>query len=192
MRSELAYNGCMDISTLKVILIHGNGGITAQDNWYPYVQKELERFGLKVIARDFPDAQLARKEYWLPFLKNECGADENSILIGHSSGAIAAMRFAEENRIFGSVLVAAYYTDTGYETERQSGYFDAPWNWEAIKNNQNWIIQFASQNDPYFSVEEPRLVHEKLGTEYYEYKNRGHFFDLQLPELVETVKRKLA
>jgi len=37
--------------------------------------------------------------YWLPFLKDELKADEYSILIGHSSGSIAALRFAEENNI---------------------------------------------------------------------------------------------
>ena len=76
---------------MKVILIHGNGGSTASDIWLPWLERELTRLGLEVINRTFPDNVKARATYWLPFL-DELGADENTILIGHSSGAEAAMR----------------------------------------------------------------------------------------------------
>ncbi len=180
----------------KIILLHGNNGGkepggTAQDYWFSHTQREFERSGLHVVAKNFPDPMIARMDIWLPFLKNECGADEHSILIGHSSGAIAAMRYAEKNRILGTVLVGAYYTDIGDEIERQSGYFDSPWNWSAIRNNQQWIIQFASIDDPFFPIEEPRFVSKQLQSEYHEFKNRGHFFETEFPELVETVKRKI-
>src|SRR5581483_3763009 len=102
---------------MKVILIHGNGNSTPQDNWLPYVKKELEKKGIKVIARQFPDVPLARESYWLPFLQHDLHADENTVIIGHSSGAVAAMRFAEHNKLLGSVLVGAMYTDLGIETE---------------------------------------------------------------------------
>ncbi|MFH1670275.1 MAG: alpha/beta hydrolase [Patescibacteria group bacterium] len=180
----------------KIIFLHGNNGGegdggAAQDYWFPYAKREFEKFGLEVITKDFPDPKIARQSIWLPFLKDECGADEHSILIGHSSGAIAAMRYAENNKILGSVLVGTYYTNVGDENERRSGYFDVPWGWSAIRKNQQWIIQFASVDDPFFSVEEPRFVSEKLQTEYYEFTDRGHFFDLEFPELVEVVKGKV-
>jgi uncharacterized protein len=43
-----------------------------------------------------PDPMRARKDIWLPFIKNDLKSDENTILIGHSSGAEAAMRLGEE------------------------------------------------------------------------------------------------
>ena len=36
---------------------------------------------------------------WLPFMKDELGVDENTIIIGHSSGACAAVRFAETHKV---------------------------------------------------------------------------------------------
>lgn len=176
----------------KIIFLHGNGGEGVGHYWFPYAAREFRKLGFEVVAKDFPDAHLARKSIWLPFLRNECGVDEHSILIGHSSGAIAAMRWAEKNQIFGSVLVGAYYTDTGVENERLSGYFDNPWDFPAIRRNQQWIIQFASVDDPFFPVEEPRLVSRELGTEYHEFTNRGHFFEKEFPELIEAVKKKLS
>ena len=136
---------------LKAIIVPGNGDDNPEDKWFPYVQKELTKLGIETINVKFPDPILARKEYWLPFLK-KLGADKNTILIGHSSGAIAAMRFAEKNKIFGSVLVGSYVSHLNNEDEKKSGYFDTPWNWSIIKNNQNWIIQFASTNDPFIPI----------------------------------------
>lgn len=183
------------MKSTKVILIPGNGGSTPEDNWFPYLEKELSKLGLVVINKQFPDSVLARQEFWLPFIK-ELGADENTILIGHSSGAIAALRFAEKNKILGTILVGAYYTDLGNESEKKSGYFKNPWDWELIKNNQSWIIQFSSTDDPFIPIEEARAVHKNLQTDYHEYHNKKHFgcgaeTILEFPELVESLKKKL-
>ena len=74
---------------MKAILIHGNGGGTAGDIWLPWLERELTRLGLEVINQTFPDNVRARARYWLPFIES-LGADEHTILIGHSSGAVAA------------------------------------------------------------------------------------------------------
>ena len=159
---------------IKVIIIRGNGVSVPSDNWFPYLEKELGVLGFDVKNKNFPDEVLAREKYWLPRIK-ELGADENTILVGHSSGAVAAMRFAEKNKILGSVLVGACYTDLGDEDEKKSGYYNCSWEWEKIKNNQQWIVQFASTDDPYIPIEEARHISENLGTEYHEYTDEGHF-----------------
>lgn len=187
----------MSSKNIKIIFIPGNGGgsILSPDGWFPYLKLEFEKLGLTVIAKDFPDPELARAQYWLPFLKNELKADENTILIGHSSGAEAAMRFAQENKILGSILVGACYTDLEIETEKISGYYNHPWDWEKIKDNQSWIVQYASLDDPWIPIAEARYVHEHLDTEYYEYTDQGHFggdrVKLEFPEIVRNIKGKL-
>ena len=129
-------------------------------------------------------------------LKNELKADQDTILIGHSTGAIAAMRFAENHKIFGSVLVGTYNTDLGIEGEKLSGYFNRPWDWPTIKNNQQWIIQFSSTDDPWIPIDEARFVHEKLDSKYYEFTNQGHYggdYNKQkFPELVHAIRNKLS
>lgn len=176
---------------IKAIIVPGNGGDSYISRWRPYLKAELEKLNISVINVDFPDPVLASMKFWLPFL-NQLGADENTILIGHSSGAEAAMRYAEENKILGTVLIGACHTDLGLQNEKDAGYYDEPWQWDKIKANQNWIIQFHSTDDTFIDVDEARFVHEKLGSEYYEYTNRGHFLEgTEFPELVEAVKRKL-
>ena len=180
---------------IKVIFIHGNGGSSPDDHWFPYLKTELEKLGLQVIAQQFPDSIKARSFYWLPFLKDVLNADENSIIVGHSSGALCAMRFAQSNKILGSVLIAAMHTDLGIQSERLSGYFDTPWDWQKIKDNQQWIIQFASTDDPWIPICEPRFVHQKLNSQYHEYTNQGHFGDdrnkKEFPELLAAIIKKV-
>lgn len=180
---------------IRAILIHGNGNSKPTDNWLPYLKRELEKMGLKVDAPQFPDTELARAAYWLPFLAKDLQADKNTIIVGHSSGAIAAMRYAETHQILGSALIGAYYTDLGYQTEKLSGYFDTPWNWEAIKKNQKWIIQFAGANDPWIPIKEAHVVRDRLSTDYYESPDQGHFggdyYKETFPELLEALRSKL-
>lgn len=182
----------MQISEVKIILIHGNDTMRWSHAWLPWAKQELEKLELNVVAETFPDSILARKQYWLRFLKEYLHADENTIIIGHSSGAVAAMRFAEENKLLGSILISPCYTDLGIEAEKQSGYFDGPWDWKTIKKTQKWIVQFASKDDPFIPVGEFQRIHKKLETEYHEFENRGHF-NVQdaFPEIIEVIKRKL-
>ncbi len=175
----------------KAILIHGNGGSTAGDHWLPWLERELERIGLTVINRTFPDNVRARAEVWLPFIE-ELGADEHTILVGHSSGAVAAMRYAETHRLLGSVLVGVCHTDLGDAGEAASGYYGRPWQWERIRGNQKWIAIFQSTDDPLIPATEARFVTSQLKCSYFESTDRGHFVDSrEFPEIVRFVRGQL-
>ena len=180
---------------MKAMIIPGNGDTDISENWFPYVKSALEKLDITVIAKNMPDPELARKEYWLPFIEQQLAGDSNAILIGHSSGAVAILRYLEKHKAQGAVLVGVCYTDLGEESERKSGYFDEHWRWERIKKNATWIIQFASTDDPFIPIKEARYVQAKLNTEYHEYSNQGHMGadvnKLEFPELVEAVKKKL-
>ncbi|MFC1687093.1 RBBP9/YdeN family alpha/beta hydrolase [Patescibacteria group bacterium] len=186
----------------KIILIHGNGGGTGTDYWFPYVKAQFESLDIPVIAETFPDSVEAKAAVWLPHLE-KLGADEHTILIGHSSGAVATLRYAENHKLYGSVLVGVNHTDLGLESEKISGYYDHPWKWDVINKNQKWIILFASKDDPYIPIDEPRYIHRQLKCEYNEYTDKGHFGTVdskrgydrpmtEFPELVASVKGKLS
>ncbi len=181
---------------MRIMLVPGNGNADVHSEiWYPWIADRLRSLGLDVIAENMPDADLARKEYWLPFIEKQLEGDSNPILIGHSSGATASMRYAETHKLLGAVLISACYTDLGYESEKASHYFDDPWQWERIKENTGWIVQFHSLNDPYVPIGEARFIAARLGSEYKEYLDQGHFSSdvekIEFPELLEILKKKL-
>jgi predicted alpha/beta hydrolase family esterase len=106
-------------------------------------------------------------------------ADENTVVVGHSTGALLVMKLLETHRIHGAILVAAAHTDLGDEGERASGYFDTQWDWEAMKPNATFIHQFHSADDHLIPVAEARFVAEQLkgGNHVYEeLDGYSHFF----------------
>jgi hypothetical protein len=176
---------------VKAILIHGNGGCTAADCWLPWMERELNALGVDVINHTFPDNVKARAEVWLPYLES-LDADEETILIGHSSGAVAAMRYAETHRLLGSVLVSVCHTDLGDAFEAASGYYREPWQWHRIRENQQWIAIFNSTDDPLIPVAEARHVAAQLKCSYFEFQDRGHFTgSREFPEALDYIRRQV-
>ena len=180
----------MHRSGVKAIFVHGNGGCTAGDIWLPWLERELTALGVDVINQTFPDNVKARASIWLPHLES-LGADQHTIIVGHSSGAVAAMRYAETHRLLGSILVGVCHTDLGDRFEAASGFYAAPWRWEEIRRNQRWIAIYNSTDDPHIPIAEPRLVAAQLRCSYFEFTDRGHFDQQRFPEIVEFVRPKL-
>lgn len=178
---------------IKVIFIHGNDSMSWSFAWTPWLKDELKKLGLEVVFETFPDSILARKKYWLPFLKNYLKADERSLLIGWSSGAVAAMKYAEKNKIFGSILISPSYTDLGLEDEKISGWYDEPWIWNEIRKNQDKICLMYSKNDEFIPLKEFNHIKKNLTPdEVYEFEKNGHFMKQdKFPEIVECVKKIL-
>ena len=72
-------------------------------------------------ARTFPDPHAAKEEVWLKFLREDLKCDADTVLVGHSSGAVACMRLLESTELAGAVLVSACHTDLGDAGERAAG-----------------------------------------------------------------------
>ena len=163
----------------RVVIVPGNGcGDVTESNWYAAVARDLEathRFS-EIVLRDMPDPELARESIWLPFMAGELKCGPDTIVIGHSSGAIAGMRFLEQHKLAGLVLVAAYHTDLGMNSERLAGYFSRPFMWDRIRSNAGWIMQLHSSDDPFIPRSEADFVAERLHSDYTCYDDRSHFF----------------
>ena len=183
----------------RAIIIPGNG-LDEDDNmnevmWYGWAAKHLAKeFRLSVPLKTFPDPLYAHEEIWKAFAKDELDLDENTIIIGHSSGAACALRLMEEVRSAGCILVSGYDSDLGDDLERESGYFNRPFNYEKMRENTPWIIQFHAENDHLVPVDAARKVAKSLEkVKYVEHKKSGHFqFDTAewlIDELRETLAK---
>lgn len=170
---------------MKIVLIPGMGcAPVMRSNWYLWFANEMRKKpNVEVVLRDFPDPNRCRESIWIPFLQNEIGLDENTIVIGHSSGAACAMRLLENEavgKLQGAILVAAAYTDLGDEGERLSEYFNRPWDWNKMKLGANKIHCFHGSDDPLIPVSEARYIAEKMSGnnfQYTEMSGMSHFFN---------------
>lgn len=182
-----------------IMLIPGNGGSHIEtDHWYAWVRGKLIGQGYHVIASDMPDPVAAHASVWLPHIAKTLAHTPDAIIIGHSSGGVAALRYLETHRLTGAIVIGINYTDLGDISEQESGYYATPWQWDKIKAHANWIVQFASTDDPYIPLVEPRFIHEQLNTEYHELPGRGHYMldhsslNRTFPEIIEVMHQKTA
>jgi predicted alpha/beta hydrolase family esterase len=174
----------------RFIYIHGNGTEHWSFAWAKWLKDELDKRGFDTFFETMPDSVIARAEYWLPFLENHVGVGENDVLVGWSSGAVAAMRYAETHKIAGSVLVSPCYTDLGDDLEKQSGYYNAPWQWDAIRANQQKIALVYGDDDPFIPQAEFEYIAGAIRPEVYKTHGGGHFIDQQtFPELLAYIDK---
>ncbi|WSQ23962.1 alpha/beta hydrolase [Streptomyces zaomyceticus] len=181
---------------MRIVLIHGNAGASVEGIWFPYLRRELEALGHRVVAETFPDPIKGRMRFWLPYLTDVVRPDENTVIVGHSSGALAAFRYAETAPLLGTFAVAGHHTDCGFELERRSGFFDRPWDWDAIRANQRFIAQFHSKDDPWVPFEVAEELHELTGSDFTAMDGMGHFGSYEqrmetFPELLDAIRRRL-
>jgi predicted alpha/beta hydrolase family esterase len=182
----------------KVIIVPGNGGSgdIRDSNFYGWAEHQLKTSTSPIfnvimpsVRGGMPDPYYARRNIWIPYILNDLKCERNTVLIGHSSGSVAALKIAEVQKLKGLVLIATYDHHMDDEMEAASGYFDEPFNWELIKQNCGFILQFAGVKDRLVPIDMQRKVAEYLKpkVEYFE-MNRDHFFEPPFDELISAIK----
>lgn len=138
--------GNMAVPTVvRVAIVPGNGAGNVIDcNFYGWLRDKLKPHVQEVMLKNMPDPVTARESKWLPFMEQQLKCDDQTVIVGHSSGAAAAMRYVETHQVAGLVLVGAYVSDMGDRNEAASGYFNRPWKWDVIKKNAGFIIQVGA------------------------------------------------
>ena len=171
---------------MKVILIPGMGCTPViRSNWYAWFAKEMnKRDNVECDLQNFPDPYKCRESIWLPHVEKLVEDPENTVIVGHSSGAACAMRLLEkatEKPFAACILVAAAYTDLGDEDERLSEYFNRPWDWNRMAQGASKIVLFHGTDDHLIPVKEARHIAQQLSSvshfEFLEMAGKSHFFE---------------
>jgi hypothetical protein len=194
----------MKASLPTVIICPGNGcSNIRQSNWYGHLFERLTELSIPCICEDFPDPNKARRDRWVPFIRKlavEKTEDEaNIILVGHSSGAQAVLRYTEEYSCRAAVLVSATFTDLGDAGERASGYYPTlgpdgailsnDYRFDEMKLNCPVFHEFHSDDDPFIPLYEAEKIRDGLGLRdtYHMLPGRSHFFE-PFPELLQLLR----
>ena len=179
-----------------VLIIHGSYG-SPDENWFPWLKKELERLDCRVFVPKFPTPKNQNLESWLKvFNEYKKYLDKNSILIGHSLGCAFILSLLERLniRIKAAFLVAGFIDFIGndyFDTINRT-FIKKKFDWEKIRKNCKYFFAYSSDNDHYMPLSMGEELAKKLNAKLKIIKNAGHFNEksgyLKFEILLEDVK----
>ncbi len=182
----------------RAFLVHGWEG-SPDNNWFPWLKKELENRGFEVFVPAMPGSEKPVKSVWLKTMQELVkNPDENTYLVGHSMGCQAIQRYLDNLEegvvIGGAFLVAGWINDpmwegrTEEEMEVVHDWFDTPKDYKKIKSHCKKFVSIFSTDDPFIlktNWDEARGI---LGVKVILIENKSHFDDeagvTELPELL--------
>lgn len=160
----------------NVFIFHGVGG-HPQENWFPWLEKQLQASGQNVIIPQFPTQENQTLENWLAVLEqyNE-QLTPDSILVGHSLGVPFTLNVLEKYQVTATFLVAGFVGVAGNEFDDSMKTFaQREFDWDAIRKNCQHFTLYHSDNDPYIALDKPQRIADSLEMNITLVKGAGHF-----------------
>jgi uncharacterized protein len=166
-------------ATWRVIIVHGLRSHPA-DCWFPWLKQALEKREFAVRVPRMPNPAAPEMKKWVAVIARAVGEpDERTILVGHSLGVIALLRYLETlqngERVAGLVSVAGRVMGKPYKRYGVSSFFQSPIRWNALKRRAKKFIGIYSIDDPLVSTENGKIFARKLGAQLLFVQNKGHF-----------------
>lgn len=151
---------------MKFIIIHGTKG-SPESNWFPWLKSELRALDHEVIVPQFPTpVGQSLDSWWQHFEKYVGQLDDNTVLVGHSIGAVFVLRVLEQvqAKIAAAALVAPFIGALGLTEYDQlnSSFVAAPFNWSEICQRAEQFLVYFGEEDPYVPQNQSLCVAENL------------------------------
>ena len=162
----------------NAFILHGTNGFPTE-NWFDWLKQELEKKSWQVFVPQLPDCDRPNIKTYNEFLLKEkhYQFNEESILIGHSSGAVAIFGLLQvlpdSVKVDTCYLVGAFKDNLNWDS--LSGLFEEPFNFAKIKNKAKRFVFIHSDNDPYCPLEHAEYLAKELDGELVIKEGQKHF-----------------
>lgn len=167
------------MTSRAAFIFHGTGSDPSR-HWFPWLKRKLEEHGYEVFVPKFPTLEGQNLENWLEvFEEYEDQIDENTVLIGHSTGAVFILDLLDlkDFKIEAAFLISGFIGSLGLEEydPLNESFAERDFNWDSIRESCGEFHIFHSEDDPYVPPEKARELEEKLDAELFMKKDAGHF-----------------
>lgn len=160
----------------NTLILHGTYG-HSKENWFPWIADELRKERYRVWVPDFPHAESPSIPRWNAFIRKEWTFDQESIIVGHSSGAVAVLGVLQELpakiKVDKAILVAGFTTDLDWDPLREL--FTYRFAWDKIRKKAKQFILFHSDDDPYVPLWHGEKLKKLLDAQLILMKGQKHF-----------------
>lgn len=162
----------------QALILHGTDA-SPSNNWFTWLKEQLEADDYKVWLPQLPNSATPNTKTYNEFLLSnpDFTFNEETILVGHSSGAVEILGLLQylpdDTRVKAAYLVSAFRNDLGWDA--LTGLFEEPFDFEKIKAKADKFVFFHSDNDPYVPLNQAQYLAEQLDGELIVQPSQGHF-----------------
>ncbi len=200
------------VKVKNVVIVHCYG-CDPKSHWFPWLEKEFKKEGVKVFVPDFGQDEVPSFQRWAGILErvlkgvlhsqnslsdgarnssSPCAEGLNpaeTVLIGHSLGGALIPRVLSEwkgESFLAVFLVATPFTDLGWPTLRP--FFKKRVIKKGVARKMGFVKIFASDNDPYVPLEHAYKYQKVLGGEVIVEKGKEHLWQEEYEGLKKEVR----
>jgi asparagine synthase (glutamine-hydrolysing) len=167
-----------NFSKKNVFILHGKDK-SSKDVWYPWLKQKLEFKNFNTIVPDLPNTKNPDMDEWVKVLKS-FELNENSILIGHSRGGVAILKFLENLNVKVKAVFLVATNEQGFN-----------YNYQNIKKNSQEFYVFHSKDDDVVPFHDAEVLVKNLNAKFFIFENKRHFGNssstFEVPEILEKV-----
>lgn len=162
----------------NALILHGTDG-HSKENWFDWLKTELEKNSWKVWVPDLPGANKPNIKKYNEFLfaNTDWEFNQESVLVGHSSGAVAILGLLQSlpkgKKVDTCYLVGSFRNNLDWDA--LDDLFLEPFDFDLIKTKAKKFVFIHSDNDPYCPLEHAQYLSEKLGGELIVKPGQFHF-----------------
>ena len=178
----------------KAFIFHGTGA-SPEDHWFQWMKEKLEEKGLEVFVPGFPTPENQSLEAWMEVLEDYPEIDEDTILIGHSTGAVLILSILEKvEKVKGTYLISGFTGKLGIEfDELNESFAEKEFDFENIRGSTEEIHVFHSASDPYVPIEKAEELARNLEASLHLKAEARHFNTesgyTEFPELLREIEK---
>ena len=184
---------------MRFVILHGAFGHPGE-NWFPWLADQLREKGLEVIVPTFLTPERQSISAWKQVFSKVVGSlEENTVLIGHSTGAIFIPSILEnlQQPIRAAYFIGGFWGDLGSEVfdSLNRTFYETEPDWQKVRVNAHILRAYYGENGPYVSRKPFDLLCYKLEIEPVLFPKGGHFnseagFD-EFPELLQDIEDRV-
>lgn len=167
----------------RVFIVHSWGG-SPDEPLYKWLKSELEKNGFEVVVPEMPNSEEPEIEAWVLKLKEIIGEpDKDTMLVGHSIGCQAILRYLEKlnpaSKVGGVVFIAPWLTLSNLESDEErrvaEPWLNTPIRETDVVKHTTKITAIFSDNDPFVPSENIELFKKRFSAEIIVEREKGHF-----------------
>lgn len=162
----------------NALILHGTDGYPTE-NWFDWLRIELEKESYKVWVPQLPDCNKPNIDKYNKFILSNKNWNFNneSIIVGHSSGAVAILGLLEalpdDIKVDTCYLVGSFRNNLDWDALDEL--FLRPFDFEKIKTKAKKFVFIHSDNDPYCPLDHAKYLSEQVDGELIIKEGQKHF-----------------